>query len=541
MNKALQDYLSGTGEAATGQDDGRNALDFLLRHMSTQQDFPAISDSISEINKIVASESTSSSKLASAILQDFALTGKLLKLVNAASYGHFGGTINTVSKAVVILGFETVRSIASSLILIEFLQNKPQAAHLKDEVIGAIFAGVVAAKLSGGTAISDIEELMVCSMFHHLGRILSTYYFYDESQTILRLMEQGEREEDASKKVLGISYSELGLGVARSWNFSPQLMAGMCKLTQDKVLPAHGELDALTVTVNLAHDLCEMAAYGNIQNRAQSLRDISQRYENASNVTEKEMSAALDAGLKEFAHRSVILGISTRKSHMLDKLRAWSKTSPATELAKPPPPASTTEEDFLKGITQLEQTVIIKEEAVNIEIRPLNPEAILGAGIQDVTNSLVSDFNLNDVLQMILETIYRGVGFNRALIMIRDNKQNAMVARFGFGAGIDAALPRFRFPLTFAPDVFHLSIAKGLDIAIEDINAPNIADKIPGWYRDTVNAPCFMLLPVMVKEKAICLFYADMPQANGLNTSQQELSLLRTLRNQAVLAIKQKV
>jgi hypothetical protein len=45
----------------------------------------------------------------------------------------------------------------------------------------------------------------------------------------------------------------------------------------------------------------------------------------------------------------------------------------------------------------------------------------------------------------------------------------------------------------------------------------------------------------MIKDKAIGLFYADMEQANGLHVSQKQLSLLRTLRNQAVLAIKQKM
>ncbi|HEX5363461.1 MAG TPA: serine/threonine protein kinase, partial [Gallionella sp.] len=90
------------------------------------------------------------------------------------------------------------------------------------------------------------------------------------------------------------------------------------------------------------------------------------------------------------------------------------------------------------------------------------------------------------------------------------------------------------------PDVFHLSIQKGLDIAIEDVHAPNIADKIPLWYKENIDAPCFMLLPIMVKEKVIGLFYADMIEANALKLSQQQLSLLRTLRNQAVLAIKQK-
>lgn len=547
MRQALQEYLGEAGEAVNAQRGGdHSTLEFLLRRMRNKKDFPALSASISEINRIVSSESTSSSKLASVILQDFALTTKLLKLVNAAAYGRFGGTINTISKAVVILGFETVRSIAASLILIEFLQNKPQAAQLKDEIINAILSSVVAAKLSVGHNIRDVEEVMVCSMFHNLGRMLSTYYFFDESQQILRLMEQRESEENAAIKVLGISTSELGLGVAHSWNFSPRLIAGMRKLDKENIRPANTELEQLSLRVNLANDLCEIAASSDIQDKQQSLRDLAKQYGNATKISEKDLSAALDTGLNEITTRSVMLGISTGKSPLLDKVREWNKKLPDTDSAKPASgltkPASGTakHEAYMDGITRLDQTLIQKDEATDSGSRPANPEAVLGAGIQDVTTSLVSDFNLNDVLQMILETIYRGMGFNRALILIRDNRQNAMVARFGFGAGIDAIIPRFRFSLTFVPDVFHLAVAKGLDIAIEDFNAPNIADKIPAWYRSTINAPCFMLLPVTVKEKTICLFYADMLEANSLNTSQQQLSLLRTLRNQAVLAIKQK-
>ena len=78
-------------------------------------------------------------------------------------------------------------------------------------------------------------------------------------------------------------------------------------------------------------------------------------------------------------------------------------------------------------------------------------------------------------------------------------------------------------------------------IAIEDTRAPNILDKIPVWYRNGVNAPCFLLLPAMVKDRAMCLFYADMARSGGLQTSPQQLALLRTLRNQAVLVIRQKI
>ena len=539
MKQALHDYLGEKNKVEIAQNGAHSTLEFLIRRMRSKSDFPALSNIISEINKIVSSESESSTKLARTILEDFALTNKLLRLVNTASYGQFGGTINTISKAVVILGFETVRNIAMTLILLEFLQNKAQAVQLKDEVIQAVFSGIVAAQLSVGSNIRDAEEVMVCSMFHNLGRMLATFYFFDESQEISRLIEQGESEANASIKVLGISYTELGLGVAHSWNFPPRLIAGMRQLTDEKVRAANSDLDLLTVTVNLAHELCEIAAYSPVENKHKLLTALSKRYENATKASVRELSSSLDTGLIELNRRAGILGIGISRSPLLDRVRKWSGNTQAAEQAKKAEGVSEASKEF-DTITSLDLAVEQKNAGKDADTHPPNPEGIMGAGIQDVTSSLVSDFNLNDVLQMILETIYRGMSFNRAIIMIRDNKQNSMVARFGFGEGVAAVIPHFRFSLTFVPDVFHLSIGKGLDIAIEDIQAPNIADKIPAWYRASINAPCFMLLPIMVKDKAIGLFYADMNKSNALNMSQQQLSLLRTLRNQAVLAIKQK-
>lgn len=544
MKQALQDYLGESHHALPTQGNTHSTLNFLLRRMRSKNDFPALSNIISEINQIVSSESESSSKLARTILQDFALTTKLLKLVNTASYGQFGGTINTISKAVVILGFDTVRNIAMSLILMEFLQNKAQAVQLRDEAVQAMFTGVVAMQLSVGRNIRDAEEVMVCSMFHNLGRMLTTYYFFDESQEISRLVEQGEDEVKAAIKVLGVSYPDLGLAIARSWNFPPRLIAGIRRLPAGKVGPAMGDMDYLTVTINLAHELCELAASSAPQNKSQALRALVRRYEDATRVSERELSAAIDAGIGELGFRSQRLSISIGQSPLLDRVRKWSGSGAGDQAkskarTKEQVKASAQEQANKEfgELTNLDQTA----QPEPADARPANSEAILGAGIQDVTASLVSDFNLNDVLLMVLETMYRGIGFNHAIILIRDNKQNAMVAKFGFGPGVETLIPRFHFPMSYVADVFHLSVDKGLDIAIEDIRAPNIADKIPDWYRASINAPCFILLPLMLKDKAIGLFYADMPTARGLKVSQQQLSLLRTLRNQAVLAIKQKI
>ena len=507
----------------------KNALEFLL-HGGNDSEFPALSSTISEINKIVASQSESTSKLTKTILQDVALTNRLLKLVNTVSYGQFGGKINTISKAVVILGFETVRNVAMTLILLEFLQNKSQAASLRDEVIGSFFAGLVASRLSAGRNVRDSEEAMICAMFQNLGKLLATFYFFDECQEIAQLVAQGMPENKAAHQVLGISFNDLGQGIARHWNFPDRLLTGMQSLAGERIRKAHSELDLLNITVNLANELCRVAASSRTSDKTKALKQLSDRFSSGVSVDEKQLAQALDEGLQEIAIRAGILNLPTSQSPLLQTVAAWNGS--VVEAA----PASSME-DELEGITPLDQAV---EQASAAEAARQDPESILSAGIQDVTNTLVEEFDLNDVLQMVLETMYRGMGFNRVLIFVRDSKANMMRARFGFGTDIDRVLAKLHFPTAFQPDVFHVALEKNVDIVIEDVSADNIASKIPAWHRDAVKAQCFLLLPVSINGRAIGLFYADMKAANTLKVSPRQLSLLRTLRNQAVLAIKQK-
>jgi hypothetical protein len=62
---------------------------------------------------------------------------------------------------------------------------------------------------------------------------------------------------------------------------------------------------------------------------------------------------------------------------------------------------------------------------------------------------------------------------------------------------------------------------------------------LPEWYRQTVHAPAFVLLPLMMKGAPFALIYADKAEAGSIMLGEKELSLLRTLRNQAGIAFRQ--
>lgn len=507
-------------------------LNSLLRTMNSNDDFPALSAAISEINKAVDSETSSLNSLTKIILQDFSLTKKLLKVVNTVSYGQFGGKVSTISKAVVILGFDAVRDIAAALVLIEFLQNRPQAAQLTDEVISSFFAGLIARQLTINLKRSNYEEAMICGIFHHLGKLLATFYFFDEAQEINQLIAEGLPPNMASLQVLGISYNDLGDGVAKSWNFPNRLLHGMQGQPTGKVSSTSDELDQLNITVNLASELTALVASTRSKDKTEAVKLLVKKYQPAMKVDAKQLHTTLQEGMQEMAVRANILNIKTKQSPLLKRIEEYTGRVLHSENV-------TQTSDDLASTSENQSAVESVEEALTEASEKINSEAILQAGIQDVVNTLVGEYKLDDVLQMVLEAMYLGMGFNRTLIFVRDQKTNCMQARTGFGQDIDRILPKFNFPLKQTPDVFHLSINKGVDIVIEDVKDKSISSKIPAWYTKLSDAKSFLLLPVMIDHKAIGCFYGDMNTTNGLDTASKSLDLLRTLRNQVILAIKQ--
>ena len=138
-------------------DSGTDTVQFLLRKMQDRKDFPALSQSITMLNRLVSSEDESISELAAVIVKDFALTSKILKVVNSAYYGSFSGNIGTISRAIVVLGVNAIRSIAASLIFFDHLHNKTQVQELEEQTSNALFSAVMARQTAHNIGYVAIE------------------------------------------------------------------------------------------------------------------------------------------------------------------------------------------------------------------------------------------------------------------------------------------------------------------------------------------------------------------------------------------------
>ena len=291
MATALREYLLPRGQDAAVANASQSTVQFLLRRMQHKSDFPALSQTMHTINKVLSSDQEGVSSLSNVILRDYALTNKLLRLVNTAYYGRFGGTISTISRAVVILGIDTIRNVAITLMLFEHLQNKAQAAHLKDEIVASMFSGIIARELVIRGGVRDAEESFICSMFHSLGRMLVAFYFTEEMQAIARTAEQlGTSEEQAALQVLGVSFEELGIAIARAWHFPEKIIGSMRHLPEERARRPVTEEDRLRLVASLSNDLCQVARNTPAAQRSEKLRGLIDRYANGANLTERVLT-----------------------------------------------------------------------------------------------------------------------------------------------------------------------------------------------------------------------------------------------------------
>ena len=233
MLKAFNNYLA-LDEVASSNAGNDATVKFLLRRMRHKKDFPVFSHTISVLNQASNSDTESLTTVSNAILKDYSLTNKVLRLVNSAHYDRGGDKISTISRAVVMLGINPVRSIATGLMLFEHMQNKLQSSRLKESAVQALFSGLLANSLARMLGISDHEEAFLCALLQQLGKMLVRFYLHDEAQAIDKLMLQQDCSEAvAVSRVLGISYSSLGMSVAREWGFPRSIIDSMRPLDFD--------------------------------------------------------------------------------------------------------------------------------------------------------------------------------------------------------------------------------------------------------------------------------------------------------------------
>ena len=575
MAAALTAYLQ-PGQAPAQAGSGHGTLEYLLRRIRHKGDFPALSATISAVNRAASSDREPVAVLCNSILKDFALTSRLLKIVNASNLNQFGGAIGTVSRAISILGYDTVRNVSMSLLLFEHMHDRSNALALKDQVVAVYFSGLLARELHEGADAREVEQAFICAMFHRLGKLLATFYLYDEAQVVERnVRAHGWDEQRASREVLGVSYEELGVGVGKAWNLPQDIIDSMRLISSPPKRRPDPAAEQLRIVAGLANELADVIQEADEATRKERLATLVARYGPATGITERTLTAAVEVSSHALMRDADALGRGVARNGFLQKARSWragADTAPSLDRTPPlsleegegsgervaqtaPGSREAAEGSGVRVVAATQRLVadpalaagsgraVAPEAAAPETAGPAEPghrQAALAAGVQDITNTLVGEHTLNDVLRIILETMYRAIGFDRVLLFTLDARQQSLRCRFGFGADAEAIVHKgVSIPLDGARDLFYAAAVMGADLCIQDVESDKVRAHVPAWYRASIGARGMVLLPIVDRKRTVGLIYADSNSPATLHFSGEELGLLKTLRNQAVLALRQ--
>jgi putative nucleotidyltransferase with HDIG domain len=189
------------------------------------QGLPTLPVMLSTINKMMMNPKTSAKEVSQVISSDPSITSKVLRVVNSSFYG-FPNRITTVTHAIVILGFNTIKSIVLSSSIFDVFKKGASSGFDRQEFWKhSIGCGAISRMIARRLGFPAPEEVFIAGLLHDIGKIVMDQYAHDRFMEVL----QQTRARDcllvqAESDLLGVTHAEVGAWLFDKWNLSKGLV-----------------------------------------------------------------------------------------------------------------------------------------------------------------------------------------------------------------------------------------------------------------------------------------------------------------------------
>lgn len=189
---------------------------------------PALPAITTRLIQTVNSSDSSAEDAAALIEEDPALTGAVLKMANSAFYGR-PRSVSSVASAVVVLGFNTIRSIVLGLSMAKgFPPTDKRACFDRNDfwthsITSGLAGRIIAKKI---IPFSNLEgETVFCgAIMHDIGKLIFEEYFNEDYyKTVSLAQSKSASLYNTEKDFLGITHAEIGAILSDKWALPREL------------------------------------------------------------------------------------------------------------------------------------------------------------------------------------------------------------------------------------------------------------------------------------------------------------------------------
>ena len=205
-----------------------NAIDYAEK----ASDIFVLSDSFLRIKELIDDESSTIDDISDVILIDPALAGSILKLANS-SFFSYPGKIDTISKAVLVLGITEVYNLIIAYFSTQaFKSVSADKKYLESFWEQSVDCALLIKYFGSCLSLPNAERLFILGLLHNLGELV-VQQIAPEKIALCQSDELVLPSWQKQKDVLGFTYADCGAELLKSWQLPYSIVSAIRNQNED--------------------------------------------------------------------------------------------------------------------------------------------------------------------------------------------------------------------------------------------------------------------------------------------------------------------
>jgi HD-like signal output (HDOD) protein len=452
--------------------------------------------------------------LAALIGRDLTTVTKVMKAAHCLGYNPAGVEVTTLAEAITVIGFDKVRNLVLSLLLIETAEARGGAVEAREVAALALTSALTAQTLATQAGSPHADQAFVCAALRQYGKLLLCTFLTEDYQNAMALVQEGS-PETAFQTVFGLTTFELAHHILAEANL-PKLISNSIQPVSPLLLQAANPSDGdrLLLISDFATRVCATIARTDLtaEQCQAALAQLVRGAMRSLALSEEDLLETLqtvDEVLSTFAR---VHGVSRFSSGLITRLRCLAEGKPwqVEPGARPRTRSSGTE--FTTAAATAKGRDPLAEAIADVE-------RLIRAGGSEPRS----------VFSAAARGIRAGLRLRSCLIFFPEASGPLFAPTIGSGPLFDA----LRNQAVLNPqhrDVFSVCLDRGEDAVIQDPSDAKIAPFIPDWFQRAVGTGPLVLLPVQDPLGVFAVICGVVGPGERVELSAPRLQQLRALR-----------
>jgi len=437
-------------------------------------ELPVLANTLRQINELTESLNSTVNELANVILNDAQLTSQVLRLSNTVFYNRASTQVSTVSRAITLIGFDSVKSMAISSLIVDSMLKRNDRPHLLRCLARAIHGAVQARCLLPSTKEQALEEVFIGALLMNIGELAFWSCDTEQAAELEERLRLEEPSGEAQRAVLHTTFTEITRGLVEAWALGPFI--------KEVVAPG----TATSKASSLVRNTVEMARASENGWSGAEMDKILERLSKDVGAPPAAIRDQLKANAQEATRVAVSLGIPQVTELMpgnQDKASEQAMEAPAVD------------------------------SDLQLEI------------LRELTQTLAEKPDINEVCQLVIEGIHRAIGMQRVGLLMTDRTGQQLVPRKVGGRGTEKWRENFVINKDSTGPLGEL-----LPHGISAVYTPGRQASGVPYDRWLGKVPA-LVGSLTAKGRLVGLFYADNAAAGYVPSKEQEDAFAHFIQN----------